>query len=68
MWHTIQYSSVQFPFLDWNKSKDWFFPQDIALLTLKSFEIGIYRRINPICLRIDPNQQFDSHDIKFIGE
>ena len=55
-------------FLDWNKSENWFFPQDIALLILKSFEIGIFRGVNPICLRIDPNQIFNSHDIKFIGE
>ena len=66
-WYFIVLSST-ISFLDWKRSQDWFFPQDIALLTLDSFEIGIYSRVNPICLPIYPNHKFDRFDIKSIGE
>ena len=52
-------------FLDWEKSKKWFFPQDIALLIVEKFEIGINRKINPICLPYDLGQKFN---LRFTGE
>ena len=55
-------------FLDWEKSKKWFFPQDIALLIVEKFEIGINRKINPICLPYDLGKRSDKKHLRFIGK
>ena len=54
------------PILDWYKSKLWFFEQDIALISLKSFHIGIRRNVNPICLPY--GLKYKNTKLKFIGE